>query len=507
MRFYTQTLDRKENIMKHKKLCLLLSSILALSFTACHIVNNADDNSDESFSGSESVLPAPPSESSTPPDESSLPDESSNDGELSDESSSSDEEPEIDEEQVAIVDMAYTLTTGQSLDGTYTLTGVITKVNTPYSSTYKNVTVTIEVAGRESKPIMCYRLKGDGTDSLDVGYTITVTGSFQNYQGIIEFSSGCTLDSYSFGATSGGGDVTPDISSDPYESMTATQFYASYTPAESSTDAYYRSLHGFMSGELTTPAQEPKISSYQPMSGNKYVRNIDMQYEENGKAYVVVDAYGDEAFTVYKNGGYITLEEVAAYVYAFGTYPANYTTSKNTEPEDSIWGEYLRLNHTAFSGDTSRFPYEPVLPNISGCGGTLHYYEMDIGTTGTDCDPDYEAVLYNDGKTITRGAARIVYGKQDLNGNGIFETGEFYLFYTYNHYNDFQEYLNYAGGWGEKFGNITGGGTISSKYHYNPTDYVEVAWTTLPKVASTALLANVSYLDAVNFVKNVSMTA
>ena len=51
---------------------------------------------------------------------------------------------------------------------------------------------------------------------------------------------------------------------------------------------------------------------------------------------------------------------------------------------------------------------------------------------------------------------------------------ERHVFYTYNHYNDFQEYLNYEGGWGEMFGNITGGGTISSKYDYNPTPYVQV---------------------------------
>jgi hypothetical protein len=49
------------------------------------------------------------------------------------------------------------------------------------------------------------------------------------------------------------------------------------------------------------------------------------------------------------------------------------------------------------------------------------------------------------------------------------------VFYTYNHYNDFQEYLNYYGGWGEMFGNVTGGGTLSSKYDCNPTPYVPVA--------------------------------
>ena len=53
-------------------------------------------------------------------------------------------------------------------------------------------------------------------------------------------------------------------------------------------------------------------------------------------------------------------------------------------------------------------------------------------------------------------------------------TDAIYIFYTYNHYNDFQEYLNYYGGWGDIFGNITGGGEISSKTNYNPTGYVPV---------------------------------
>ena len=61
----------------------------------------------------------------------------------------------------------------------------------------------------------------------------------------------------------------------------------------------------------------------------------------------------------------------------------------------------------------------------------------------------------------------------------MIEVNETYLFYTYNHYNDFQEYLNYEGGWGEMFGNVTGGGTLSSKSDYNPTPYVEVALTSL----------------------------
>ena len=243
--------------------------------------------------------------------------------------------------------------------------------------------------------------------------------------------------------------------------------------------ALARSAEGIPSGSLTVPDQAPVLSEYRPMRDGQYLRNSNANFVDEN-TYVVVDAYGNEVFRVYRGGGYITLEEVAAYVYAFGDIPANYIAGKKAEPENNIWGEYLRLNHSKFSGNTSKYPYEPELPNISGCGGTLQYYEIDIGTTGTDCDPGYIVKTYNDGDTITRGAARIVYGSSDLDGDGVLEFGEHHLFYTYNHYNDFQEYLNYYGGWGEMFGNVTGGGELSSKTNYNPTPYVAVIWEEFP---------------------------
>ncbi len=277
----------------------------------------------------------------------------------------------------------------------------------------------------------------------------------------------------------GGGETPAGPLYDPYKNVSADAFYENYTPAKSYWDAYHRSRHNLMSGALETPDQAPAISAYRPVLDGRYLRNTCTYYSESGNAYTVVDAYGAAVFTVYYGGAYITLEEVAAYVFAFGDVPANYSADKDDQPQDSEWGEYLRVNHTYFSGDTQRYPYEPVLPNISGCGGSLRYMELDIGTTGTDCDPSFPCALYNNGSNITRGAARIVYGKNDLNGNGVYERGEHHVFYTYNHYNDFQEYLNYFGGWGEMFGNITGGGTISSKYNYAPTDYVEVIFGTL----------------------------
>ena len=266
------------------------------------------------------------------------------------------------------------------------------------------------------------------------------------------------------------------VTTDPYVNVDKTEFYANYTPAVSYMDSYYRTLHGLMSGSIDEQDQEPTVSTYQPVKDGMFVRNTAYVYSEDGNTYYVVDAYGNTVNKIYKGGAYVTLEEVAAYVFAFGEPPANHSYSKNASPADSEWGIYLRVNHTRFSGSTTKYPYEPELPNISGCGGDLNYYEMDVGTTGTDCDPSYDVRTYNDGTSITRGAARIVYARYDLDGDGAIEINETYLFYTYNHYNDFQEYLNYEGGWGEMFGNITGGGELSDKYNCNPTSYVAVTY-------------------------------
>ncbi len=267
--------------------------------------------------------------------------------------------------------------------------------------------------------------------------------------------------------------------SDPYVGMSKDVFYASYTPATSYADACYRSKHGFLSGSLEVPGPDTVPAANRPTSGASYIRNTACYYADNGNTYIVIDASGKEVMRIYRGGGYITLEEVAAYMYAFGgdgEMPANYVSKKSGDPTTNPWGKYLRLNHSYFTGNTDKYPYEPELPDIKGCGGDLRYYEMDIGTTGT-VTPGYTSKLYNNGSTITRGAARIVYTRQDLNGDGTYAPDEVYVFYTNNHYNDFQEYLNYYGGWGKTFGNITGGGSYSSNSNYNPTPYVPTAYS------------------------------
>lgn len=94
---------------------------------------------------------------------------------------------------VDVVDAAYALESGESLNG-FTLTGVIGKIDDAYSEQHGNITVTIVIDNRVNQPIQCFRLKGEGCDTLAVGDKITVTGNIVNYNGTIEFNSGCTLD-------------------------------------------------------------------------------------------------------------------------------------------------------------------------------------------------------------------------------------------------------------------------------------------------------------------------
>lgn len=112
-----------------------------------------------------------------------------------------------------IVNAAYGLGVGETLaDGqSFTLTGIITSVDTDYSSQYGNVTVTIQVGNLTDKLMKCYRLQGDGADVIKVGDTITVTGIIKNYNGTIEFDAKCTLDAY----TPGAGTDTPETPDTP----------------------------------------------------------------------------------------------------------------------------------------------------------------------------------------------------------------------------------------------------------------------------------------------------
>ncbi len=96
----------------------------------------------------------------------------------------------------AIVDAAYALAPGQSLPGTYTLSGTVSSIVTAYSQRYGNITVNLLVPGSEDQPIQCFRLEGTGVEYLEKGDQITVSGTLMNYKGTVEFDAGCRLVSY-----------------------------------------------------------------------------------------------------------------------------------------------------------------------------------------------------------------------------------------------------------------------------------------------------------------------
>lgn len=121
--------------------------------------------------------------------------------------------------QTDLVDAAYELGIMEALEDEQRLTGTVTQIITRYSSKYENVTVDMVVAGREDKPIQCFRLEGPGVQDIRPGDEITVVGQLLNYNGVIEFNAGCRLEFF----------VKSDI---PYEEETLPALEDSEDSAE-----------------------------------------------------------------------------------------------------------------------------------------------------------------------------------------------------------------------------------------------------------------------------------
>ena len=98
----------------------------------------------------------------------------------------------------AVVDVrtalkGYKLEEGAAMTAASTMTGTIVRIPTAWSDQYQNITVDIVPAGLEEYTVQCYRLSGEGADTLAVGDVITVNGTIKNYKGTVEFDKGCTL--------------------------------------------------------------------------------------------------------------------------------------------------------------------------------------------------------------------------------------------------------------------------------------------------------------------------
>lgn len=143
-------------------------------------------------------------------------------------------------DMVSIVEEAYALSSGESMEHEVSLTGRIISIDSLWNADFQNITVTIEIAGAEDKPIQCYRLKGEGAKDLAIGNIITVSGLIKNYSGTIEFDSGCIVTAIEKGDA-------VDALTDPMQIL-----QAAYTLEKGAQLPYQVTLTGTVT-EITTP--------------------------------------------------------------------------------------------------------------------------------------------------------------------------------------------------------------------------------------------------------------
>lgn len=270
----------------------------------------------------------------------------------------------------------------------------------------------------------------------------------------------------------------PDFSdySDPYVNVEKSSFYNDYDEALTYEDSYYRSLHKLMSGDITPQNYLTISESISVNEINVRITTATYLLSTSGEFIGYIPNLTDTPKIIFYGGAYTSLNDVAAYLLAFGEVPVNSNYNKNKGRETSVqeWGEYGRVNLDIFSGDTQKYPYEPLLPSI----GVARFRETDFGTLGgyenynSITGTRYVQKIYNDGKQISRGAARFVF--TDI--TSVSSIDNRYVFYTYNHYNDFEEYLNYENGFGKRFGNMSAGNEYcGSKSDFNKSNVYPVS--------------------------------
>ncbi len=68
----------------------------------------------------------------------------------------------------------------------FTLSGEIVEIISPWTAEYENIRVLITVDGTDGRTIECFRLSGEGTESLKLGDKITVVGPIKRYVNVDE---------------------------------------------------------------------------------------------------------------------------------------------------------------------------------------------------------------------------------------------------------------------------------------------------------------------------------
>ena len=234
--------------------------------------------------------------------------------------------PEIPENYTSqdLVDALYKLESGQTIEETYELTGIVTSIKYAYDPSYSNVSVNIVVEGREDKPVLLYRITGDGADTLKVGDTVTVRAGLTNYGGTYETTSGGLIinivpgDGTVPGLPDNPGTDNPEKPSDAVASLDLTTnanlvsgsanqnvfaqngITLTNDKASSSSDLVVREKFSQRMYKGSTVKIE-----YKGMT--KIVITLD-DYEDNGKTYLAgFDGMTVEGATIVRDGAILTI--------------------------------------------------------------------------------------------------------------------------------------------------------------------------------------------------------
>lgn len=269
---------------------------------------------------------------------------------------------------------------------------------------------------------------------------------------------------------------------DPYQDINSFEdvknFYTfPYKRATSYEDAQYRTKHHLISGDYNASDYKVAINNENTNSTATVYRNnvTDYTYRPD-KSYESYKLYSlDGTYeTIYYGGAYSSINEVAAYLFAFGETPANIMSSNSDYTNAAERYRYGRVNDNEYSGpQAKKYVYEPALyGQIRGKTNKLNYNETDFGDwvyyNDTVYDTKYDPTVYvTENKEYARGVMRFCYITKSDNASTFDDLNNRRVYFTYNHYNDFVEFLNYKDGFGKVFGNMTEGREYNGKVAYD----------------------------------------
>lgn len=257
---------------------------------------------------------------------------------------------------------AYALTSGSTLSGTHTLTGVVTNVE---KTGQGDICLTFVVGEYTQYPMYCYWLQD--ADMVKVGYVITVSGTIKNFGGLVEFDHP-TLVNYS---SNGSGGTTGGNTGDSGNTGNTGDFkYNDFTASE-------KAIFIDLLGEVIpfAPNNEYYVEEY-----------TDESRGETGVNFYTCDN---------------SQADFNAYLQLFSAYTSDGT---DVDDEGDTWyffsknGFYVDLAY--YYGEDCYYidVYAYVLNEDSGnTGGSTGGNTGDSGNTGGSTGGTDESLLTNDG--------------------------------------------------------------------------------------------------------------